>query len=122
MILSALIVLVLVVADVSITLASKVQHLGAIVPEGHADTADGVENGEATDGFFRVAHIPQTKLTVAHAREAGCGDTIMVAHPDCSTVLCAGVTLNFVCRSFLSYIPETDLLVAASGHKHATIG
>lgn len=42
-----LVVLILVIADVAITLTGKVQTARGIVPEGHAHTADGVQVGEA---------------------------------------------------------------------------
>ena len=48
-------------------LARKVQALCAIIPEGHADTGDRVEDLEAADGLFGVTGIPQAQLTVAHA-------------------------------------------------------
>lgn len=102
--------------------AGQVQALSAIVPEGHADTRDGVENLEATNWLGGIARIPQTKLAVTHARKAGCRNAIRLAHPDSATVLCARVARNLLGRLLLSYIPHAQLLISACGYEVGTIG
>jgi hypothetical protein len=98
---------------IDVPLASEVQALCTVVPEGHANTRDGVENLEATDGLFGVARIPETKLTVAHARETSSRDTVGLTHPNSAAVLGTWVTRDFLSRLLLSHIPNAQLLVAA---------
>jgi hypothetical protein len=60
-----LIVLVFVVSNVSVALSSKVKAVGAVIPERHADTGNGVQHGEAANGLC-PAGLPETDLTLAH--------------------------------------------------------
>jgi hypothetical protein len=94
-------------------LASKVQTLRAVVPEGHAHTRDGVEDLETANRLFGVAGIPQTQLTVAHAGETSGGDAVVFAHPHSAAVLGAGVARDLLRGLFLSHIPHAQLLVSA---------
>jgi hypothetical protein len=98
-----------------VPLASKVQALCTVVPEGHAYTGDGVEDLEATDGLLGVARIPETKLTVAHTRETSSRDAIGLTHPHSAAVLRTRVTGNLLGGLLLSHIPYAQLLVAARG-------
>jgi hypothetical protein len=105
-----------------IPFASKVQALCAIIPEGHADTRDGVENLEATNRLLGVARVPETKLTVAHARETGGRDAVGLSHPYSAAVLGTRVTRNFLGGLLLSHIPYAQLLVAARGDEEGSVG
>ena len=105
-----------------IPFSSKVQALSAVVPEGHADTGDGVEDLEATNGLLGIARVPETELAIAHARETRGGDAVGLAHPHTAAVLCARVAGYLLGRLFLSHIPHAQLLVAARGDQHRSIG
>lgn len=116
-----LVVLIFVVADVTVTFASKVQALGAFVPEGHADTGYAVQDGKAIDGLSWIARVPETELTITHARETGGSDAVMLAQPHCTTALGSGMALYFNRRRFLSHIPNAELLVSARGDELGAI-
>jgi hypothetical protein len=103
-------------------LASKVQTLCTIVPEGHAYTRDGVKDLEAANGLLGVARVPETKLTVAHARETSSRDAVGLTHPYGAAVLGTGVARNFLGRLLLSHIPYAQLLVTARGDEEGSIG
>ena len=105
-----------------VPLASKVQALCIVVPEGHAYTRDGVENLEATNGFLGVARIPEAKLTVAHARETSGRNAVGLTHPYSAAVLRTRVARNFLGGLLLSHIPHAQLLVAARGDKEGSVG
>ena len=98
-----------------VPLAGEVQALCTIVPEWHADTGDGVEDLEAANGLLGVARVPKTKLTVAHAREAGGGNAVGFAHPLCSAILRSWVAGHLLSRLLLAHIPYAQLLVSARG-------
>jgi hypothetical protein len=133
-----LVVLVLVVADVSVTarvsvgsqqscgkdlpLAGQVQALSAVVPEGHADTRDGVEDLESANGLAGVARVPQTQLAVAHAGEASRGDAVGLAHPHSATILGARVALDLLGGPLLAHIPHAQLLVSARRDELRSVG
>lgn len=102
-------------------LASKIKHLGSVIPERHANTANGVENLEAVDGLSGVSHIPETELSITHARETGGGDSVVLAHPDGPAVLCSSVSRYLVGGLLLPHVPEPDLLVAAGGDHHTAV-
>lgn len=101
-------------ASSCLPLASKVQALCAIVPEGHADARNGVENLEATNGLSGVAGVPQTQLTVTHARESSGCNAVVLAHPDGTAVLRARVASNLHGGLLLADVPHAQLLVSAS--------
>jgi hypothetical protein len=103
-------------------LASKVQTLRAVVPEGHAHSRNGVEDLETANGLLGVAGIPQTQLTVAHARETGGCDAVMLAHPHGAAVLGSGVAWDFLRSLFLSHIPHAQLLVSAGCDQVCPVG
>jgi hypothetical protein len=103
-------------------LACKVQALCTVIPEGHADTRNRVENLEATDGFRGVAGIPQAQLTIAHAGESSSRNAVGLAHPYSTTVFRARVTGNLLSGLLLTNIPYTQLLVTASGDQLGAIG
>jgi hypothetical protein len=118
-----LVVLVFVVTDVAVTLSSKVQALGAFVPEGHADPRYAVEEGKvSTNGLCGVARVPETELAITHARETGRSNTVVLAEPYGTATLGSVMTLDFNCRLLLSHIPHAQLLVSAGGHKLRSIG
>jgi hypothetical protein len=96
-------------------LSCKVQTLRAVVPEGHADTRDGVENLKAANWLLWVSRIPQTQLAITHARETGGCDAVVLAHPYSAAVFCAGVARHFLRRFLLPHIPHAQLLVSAGG-------
>ena len=103
-------------------LAGKVQALRAIIPEGHADTRNRIENLETTNGLLGVARVPQTQLTVAHARETSGCNAVYLAHPYCTAVLRARVTGNLLSRLLLTNIPNAQLLVSACCNQLRAIG
>lgn len=113
-----LVVLVLVVANVSVTLASKVQAVGAIVPERHADAGYRVNHGEAANGLG-LAGLPEGYLALAHLGEASGGEAVVLAHPDGPAVLGAGVAGCLVDGLVLAHVPDANLLVARRGDEHA---
>jgi hypothetical protein len=87
----------------------------AVIPERHTDTRDGVENLKAANGLLGVARVPQTELSVAHAREAGGRDAVRLAHPHGTTAFCAWMSRHLLRRLLLSHVPYTQLLVSARG-------
>lgn len=102
-------------------LSSKVQAVGAFVPEGHADAGDGVNHVEAADGLG-VSRLPEGNLALAHLGEARGGEAVVLAHPDGSAVLGAMVTLVLVDGLLLADIPDADLLVARRGDEEVAAG
>lgn len=58
-----LVVLVLVVADVAVTLSGQVQHVAVAVVEGHDDSRGGVEVGGA-QGVVEVGAVPDVDLAI----------------------------------------------------------
>lgn len=105
-----------------VPLAGEVQALCTVVPEGHADTGDGVEDLEAANGLLGVARVPETELTVAHAREASGRDTVGLTHPHSAAVLGTRMTGNLLGGLLLAYIPYAQLLVAARGDEERSVG
>jgi hypothetical protein len=103
-------------------LAGQVQAVCAVVPEGHADTGNRVEDLEPADGLTGVAGIPQTELAVTHAGETGGSNAVRLAHPHSAAVLCAGVALDLLCRLLLAHIPHAQLLVSARGDELRSVG
>src|ERR1700710_1795174 len=92
-----------------------------LTPEWHAHSRDRIQSGEASNGFLRVPHIPQSHLTIAHLGESSCDNAIMFAHPGYSAVLCASVSWDLMGRPLLSNVPYAQLLVSRGGHEHAAI-
>lgn len=127
---------VFVVSDISVTVgisrlygfaretglpfARQIQNLGAIIPERHANTRDGIENLESANGFVRSTWIPKTKLTIAHTREASGSNAVVFTHPYSTAVLGTWVASNLHNRLFLSGIPYSKFLVAACCDQEGT--
>lgn len=105
-----------------IPLASKEQAVGAVVPEGHADTGDGVENLEAANGLVGVAGVPETKLAVAHLGEARRGNAVGLAHPYRTAVLGTRMAGHLLGGPFLTHVPHAQLLVSARGDEQRSVG
>ena len=101
-------------------LAGKVQTVGAVIPERHADTGDGVQVVEATDGLV-ATWLPERKLPVAHAGETRCRNTVLLAHPHGTAVLGALVAGPDMRRLLLADIPHAQLLVSR-GRDHEVSG
>lgn len=106
-------------SKVDLPLASEVQAVGTIIPERHAHSGDRVQVVEAANGFV-VARLPQRKLAVAHARETGCRNTVVLAHPHSSAVLGAFVARAHVRRLLLTNIPHAQLLVSGCRDQEIT--
>lgn len=105
-----------------VPLAGEVQALCTVVPEGHADTRDGVEDLKATNGLLGVARIPETKLAVAHARETSGRDTVGLTHPHSAAVLGTRMTRDLLSGLLLAHIPYAQLLVTARGDEERSVG
>lgn len=74
-------------------LASKVQNLGTVIPEGHADTRNGVKDLKSVERLSCGPDIPETQLAVTHLGETGGGDPVVLTHPDSTAVLRAAMAL-----------------------------
>jgi hypothetical protein len=133
-----LIVLILVVPNVAVTarllvwnlviawsylpLSGQIQHFGAVIPEGHTDTRDGVKEGKSVDGFSCGTNIPETELTITHLGETSRRNSVMFTHPDTAAVLGSRMTRTFVGGPLLARIPDAQLLITTGGYKSAAIG
>lgn len=98
-------------SDVNLPLAGEVQAVRSVVPEWHAHSGDRVQVVKATDGLV-AAGLPERKLTVTHARESGCRDTVMLAHPNSTAVLRSFMARANVRGLLLTNIPHAQLLVS----------
>lgn len=86
-------------------------------PEWHADTRDGVEHAETTDGLF-PAGLPQGQLSLAHPRETGSSESVVLSQPDGTAVLGTAVSRRIVNWPLLTDIPHSYPLVARGGDEH----
>lgn len=100
-------------------LASKVEAVGTVVPEWHADTRDGIQMGESSNGVAATG-LPQSNLSLAHLGETSRGESVVLAQPDCSAVLGTRVARRLMHRLLLTDIPNSNLLVSRRRHKQVT--
>src|SRR6201999_4019936 len=96
--------------------------LRAFVPERHAHPRYRVKHLEPIDGFLSTSNIPERQLTVAHPREASCGDSIMLTHPYGAAVLGSSMARTFMSGLFLSRVPYSQFLVSRSRDQERAIG
>lgn len=101
---------------VCLPFASKVEAVGTVVPEWHADSRDGIQMSESSDGIA-AAGLPQSNLSLAHLGETSRGKPVVLAQPDCSAVLGTCMACRLMHRLLLADIPHSDLLVSRRRHK-----
>jgi hypothetical protein len=95
--------------------------VGGLTPERHANAGDGVQRREAPDGVL-VTRLPETDLSLAHAREAGCCNTVMLSHPHNTAVFRTLMAWVLVHRLLLTHVPHTELLVSRGSSQESAIG
>lgn len=101
---------------ICLPLASKVEAVGTIVPEWHADSRDGIQMSKSSDGVA-AAGLPQSNLSLAHLGETSRGKSVVLTQPDCSAVLGTRVARRLMHRLLLTDIPHSDFLVSRRRHK-----
>lgn len=101
--------------------SSQVQAAIALVPEGHADTRNGVQGLEAANGLPGSTDIPQSQLTVTHLGETSSRDPVALTKPNSTAVLGSRVSVRFVGRALLTDIPNAELLVTRGGDQQGAV-
>lgn len=86
----------------------------------HDDTSGLIENSETPKRLAQVIHVPKSELPVRHFPKSSSCDASVV-QIDCSGILCTGVAGGFLCNLICSGIPNTNLLVSASGDEGVTV-
>lgn len=109
------------VADVSVSLSGKVEHLGVLIVEGHQDTGGGIEV-LLDEGLGEVGRVPDEHLTVGGLGETGGGEPIGVGEPNKARALNSLVSSNI--RSLLSRpdVEDLDPLVLGGTGNEGTVG
>jgi hypothetical protein len=110
----------LVVADVTVTLASEEEQAGVVIVEGHQDTRGGID-GREVQWVGGGTGIPDGELTVGRLAEADGDKEFAVAQEGAARALDSLVSNNVVRDGTGSWVEDAVLLVLASGTEHAAV-
>jgi len=109
------------VADVSVSLPGKVEHLAVLVVVGHEDTSGGVEV-LSNEGIFALGGFPDSKLAVRGFGETSGGESLASLEPDNTRSLHSLMSGAFKANLSGSDVEDTELLIAAGRNNGISVG